>query len=264
MALLTATLVGCTGTPTYEEARRACGLLAGEHHFVDSELVGIDGDELSSGCMRTLGRGVGMDWGSFDERPSTVEVGSPAGWALLGVYFLVASDFGGREEIVPPPGSPDWLWEASTTGPEQAADGDLPLAGLLYDTLTEAVERTVRGDIGAADARISSGGSKLTISSASAGPRQGFEAAGILLHEAAHVRRGAHVSCDGESCDEDEEGAYGLEIFTMWAWMQHLDHTVLRQHDACEDASASIREHCELILDSTNLSICGEDADLEC
>lgn len=264
VALPALALFGCTGTPTYEEARLVCGLQAGDHHFVDSELVGVDGDPLPSRCVRTLGRGIGMDWSSFDARPSDLASQTSAGWTILGLYFLVASDFGGQDAVLPPPDTPGWVWDALAQAPDPATSSEDPVGRLLYDTLTDAIEHTVLGDIGESDARVSGSGSKLTISADDPELRGGYEAAGILVHEAAHVRRGGHVSCDGEACDADAEGSYGLEVFTLWTWMAGLDHSVTREHDACEDASRSVREHCALILDPSQLSACDSDADPGC
>ncbi|MCB9796500.1 MAG: hypothetical protein H6741_27705 [Alphaproteobacteria bacterium] len=273
-ALAALMLGGCAPLPAdYFATREACGLAEGEHlpSFYSYGLGLLR--PLSAGCVAQLGADVGLDWYDWDTEPAELrEKDDELEGVLAGLFMLIAADVGTLGELLDDPDTPTWVRDEALDLAELVGLSDDDDAGAFWYAYVTSRTKEVRFKQKEGSAAYYTGRAhRITLSEwtrqedsdgsiTTSNALLGHSPGSILVHEVAHLTQPGHVRCtwweDDQSrwCDEDPEGANGVEIYYETQWTRHLDLSEPAHRALCEESEHLV--DCDWIEDTTGFAPC--------
>jgi len=243
----------------YSIARETCGLeekenLATPYDFTE-EIVYF---ELTEECVVLLSSHIGLDWSSFGaDRPLVID--RPANTPeiiVAGLFNVLLSGVSSSGYV----DYSDWLSEESIDSTDYSSSERQSAEAIWYEHIVNNIESVIYSD--SAEVMLYAGDGVvvsylLTEESATGLELPPYTVGAILLHEATHVLGVEHVACSlgGDvQCDEDMNGAYGVQLAWMAAWFSTY-RSQLSPWD-CYYAEQYYTAYCEHVLDDSDLGMC--------
>lgn len=249
-------VAGCRQDADYLTVQAACEgeLAAWSPSISASELV----VGLGEGCAETMGSAVGLDWRSFGFTAASLDASVTGGFVVAGLFTILASEKGTAAEVLADDDLPEIAREALGG---LGVSPDAPSAELWFTMAQDSIVSTIYIDsipgyegAGAAyapetgeaffGAAMLEGAPNLETADAPAW------AAAIILHEAAHKFTPAHIYCEGangNSCDYDREGSYGVSVWWVADWIGRYEDSV--DSGTCSNLDAQKYGICRFHID---------------
>ncbi len=260
LALLIGTAsLGCRQDPI-SQAQRSCtdAIRAWSITQVHSQVYA----GLSPGCIADLAEPVGL----LVDGP--LEQDSAAAYVLTGLLALLADDSRTVGDDQRSPSLPQLGLSQHQRAAELFELGpDAPAGSAWFAyvaAVTEGVAFLSATEMDGAQMRYRASENTIFVGEDLPGWSQAFGAdlpfqvGGLLVHEATHAGAPAHIDCtwndDLGQCDADEEGAYGVELWMLQAWMQASPS--LLNHRDCEGLEAFGQGACKRINSPPDWPIC--------
>lgn len=216
---------------------------------------------LSDGCVEALAGPVGLDVRS---RP---ELESPSAYVLTALLALLSDDTRTLGEDQDSATLPRFgLAQHQEAAALFELGKEAPAGGgwfAVVASATDSVQVMEAAELDGAQMRYRASENAIFITSDLPGWSEAFaqglplQVGLLLVHEAAHARAPAHIDCtrtDGAGCDEDMEGAYGLQLWLAQEWMASSPE--LLAHPACEQQEALGQGSCRSINEPVDWAIC--------
>ncbi|MFZ5476654.1 MAG: hypothetical protein ACOZNI_07750 [Myxococcota bacterium] len=258
LALLT--VPGCHTEADYARVRRDCEDEVGG--WRPSTSAGDVAGSIGARCAATLGESIGLDWDGFGFEPSDLSGSETGAYVLAGLLVVAASDDAALSDVL---ADPDLPHVAADRLERLASEADLPgtspAAEAWFGLVHEAIRSTTFSETVLSGAAAAYSAEEQSVVFAPALLRWDRTLAGAdlpaaasaqIVHEASHSFTDVHVPCATNAtrdCDATVEGAYGIGIWWLHAWLRDYRDDVAA--DDCRD------------LDDLQAGACGhvEDAD---